>query len=51
MLRLLADIHANANGVEPGTSVLLLLSPECDCSSALSLEQGKSVQEHIFESS
>jgi len=51
MLCLLADIHANANGVEPATPVLLLLYPECECSSALSVEPGKWVHEHIIESS
>ncbi len=47
----LADIHANANGVDPGTPVLLLLSPECECSSPLSVEQVKWVHEQIIESS
>ncbi len=39
MLFVLADIHANANGVEPGTPVLLLLSPEWECSSASQLNR------------
>jgi hypothetical protein len=35
----LADIHANANGVEPGTPVVLWLSPEWECSSACQLNR------------
>ncbi len=36
---MLADIHANANGVEPGTPVVLWLSPEWECSSACQLNR------------